>query len=373
MNSSDNIPEVEPEIPSRGAVSVYGQDAMDDFPVLKAFQQYIDAEQVKAQKRMTTLCIFFAIILAAVIGVFVLILMNVSQRNNALNDQIFQMMLKDRDRSTAPVVVQSSVPSSQNDAAMKLMSDNMTMLQKMMQDQQKQMADQQLKFIEQQSKATEAAMNAAASRMVAAVTPPPSAEPAAPSPEQLALEQKNKAEKEKIEKSLALLKAEREKMAKERESLKQQQIELQRRRLYPDLYDANGNLIVKKPEPKKAPAPVVVDDDDDDEEIEALVEASKKLKKNSAATPSPSAPKLSVKPIQKKDGTVRYFDEDEDDDDLNLDEYLDPELPKIPVPVPVQKPAAPVAPVTPVPAPTPVKSAEPAGDGVTSSWVIPLE
>ena len=35
------------------AVSVYGQtDGLDDFPVLKAFQQYIDSEQAKARKRM---------------------------------------------------------------------------------------------------------------------------------------------------------------------------------------------------------------------------------------------------------------------------------------------------------------------------------
>ena len=39
------------------AVSVYDAgNAMDDFPVLKAFQQYIDAEQAKAQKRMLFLC-----------------------------------------------------------------------------------------------------------------------------------------------------------------------------------------------------------------------------------------------------------------------------------------------------------------------------
>ena len=31
---------------------------MDDFPVLKAFQQYIDAEQAKARKRMAIMGIF---------------------------------------------------------------------------------------------------------------------------------------------------------------------------------------------------------------------------------------------------------------------------------------------------------------------------
>ena len=397
MMNQDNIPEIEPDQQPSRSVSVYGSaDAMDDFPVLKAFQQYIDAEQAKAQKRMTTLCIFFAIIMASVIGVFVVILMSMSQRNNSLNDQIFQMMLKDRDRSGSQVVVQSPA-APQNDAAIKFMSDTMTLLQKQMQDQQKQMADQQLRFMEQQSKATEAAMNAAASRAVAAMTPPPSPESAGPSPEQLALEQKNQKEKERIEKSLALLKSEREKMEKEREALKQQQIELQRRRLYPDLYDANGNLIVKKPEPKTKPQPVVVrdeDEDDEDDEIEALVAATKKLTKKAAAT-TPStpaqAPKQYVKPIQQNDGTVRYFDEEDDEDDVQV-------APKKNAPVqnsakPIMKkdgtiryfddedddvedlkvPAPKLIPAVPIPPAASQKELTGKGDGATSSWIIPLE
>ena len=359
MMNQNNIPEIEPDQQQSRSVSVYGSaDAMDDFPVLKAFQQYIDAEQAKAQKRMTTLCIFFAIIMASVIGVFVVILMSMSQRNNSLNDQIFQMMLKDRDRSGSQVVVQSPA-APQNDAAIKFMSDTMTLLQKQMQDQQKQMADQQLRFMEQQSKATEAAMNAAASRAVAAMTPAPSPESAGPSPEQIALEQKNQKEKERIDKALALLKSEREKMEKEREALKQQQIELQRRRLYPDLYDANGNLIVKKPEPPKAKAqPVVIrDEDEDDEEIEALVAATRRLTKKAAATPSKPvpAPKQSVKPIKQKDGTVRYFEEEDDDvEDLK-------------VPPPKLIPAVPIAPAA------PQREISGKGDGATSSWIIPLD
>ena len=46
-----NTNSINPEFGAR-AVSVYGGagDALDDFPVLKAFQQYIDAEQAKADK-----------------------------------------------------------------------------------------------------------------------------------------------------------------------------------------------------------------------------------------------------------------------------------------------------------------------------------
>lgn len=400
MTNGSTNPEIDPNIPPPGnAMSVYGQtDAMDDFPVLKAFQQYIDAEQSKAQKRMTTLCIFFAIILAAVIGVFIIILMSVSQRNNALSDQVFQMMLKDRERATAPVVVQSPA-APQNDAAMKLMSDTMTLLQKQMQDQQKQMADQQLKFMEQQSKATEAAMNAAASRAVAAITPPPSSEPATPSPEQLALEEKAKKQQEKLDKATALLKAEREKMKQEKEALKQQQIELQRRRLYPDLYDENGNLIVKKPQPKpaaKTPVRYFEEDDtdfEDDPEIQELVAATRKLGEKKPAK------KTTVKTTKKQDGTVRYFEDDEDEEEIEVPSQpskrtvkpvkAEPAKKPVTVPVPKKQVATP-SPVQetkvekPVVAPQPVK-VEPVkaeeskteisgkSDGATSTWIIPLD
>ena len=67
-NQNSEIPEIDPEIPEN-AVSLYGQtDAMDDFPVLKAFQQYIDSEQAKARKRMLMLCIFFGILMTVVIS-----------------------------------------------------------------------------------------------------------------------------------------------------------------------------------------------------------------------------------------------------------------------------------------------------------------
>ena len=43
---------------ANNAISIYGQEGLDDFPVLKAFQQYIDAEQSKSRKRMIMLCIY---------------------------------------------------------------------------------------------------------------------------------------------------------------------------------------------------------------------------------------------------------------------------------------------------------------------------
>ncbi len=182
---------------SPNAVSIYGQnDAMDEFPVLKAFQQYIDAEQTKAQKRMTTICIFFALILTIVIGVFVLLLMNVGQRNQILNDQLLDYIMRDRDRQ--PVVVQNG-PSA-NDATVKMLTDSLASLQKQMSDQQMKFLEQQTKLMEKQSKVNDA--------------------PPAQSPSQ----------------SMALLAAEKAKLAKEAEELRKAKVEMHRRKLYPEYY-----------------------------------------------------------------------------------------------------------------------------------------
>ena len=226
MNNDNPIQEERTSIPAN-AVSIYGQaDAMEDFPVLKAFQQYIDAEQAKAQKRMTTLCIFFVLIMMAVIGVFVMLLANVSQRNNALNDQLIGYMMKDRDRGS--VVVQQPV---QNDSAIKSLTESMTALQKQMADQQAKVMEQQSKFFEQQAKSFEER----ARRLDAA-------KEAGPTKEQIAQERKNKSDAEKIKKATALLAEEKSRLDKEKDRLRRQEIELQRRRLYPEFYEDDGTL-----------------------------------------------------------------------------------------------------------------------------------
>ena len=89
------------------AISIYGHEGLDDFPVLKAFQQYIDAEQAKARKRLVAMGVFFGILMGAVIAVFVAMLFVMSQRNQQLNDRLVEFAMRDRDRqSAAPVVVQ---------------------------------------------------------------------------------------------------------------------------------------------------------------------------------------------------------------------------------------------------------------------------
>ena len=44
---------------------VPSEETTTEFPVLKAFQEYIDAEQAKARKRMLGLSVFFILLLVS--------------------------------------------------------------------------------------------------------------------------------------------------------------------------------------------------------------------------------------------------------------------------------------------------------------------
>lgn len=308
MSDNTNIPEVGSPI-SHNAVSIYGQsDAMDDFPVLKAFQQYVDAEHAKAQKRMTTLCIFFVILMVAVIGVFVLLLMSISSRNNDLSNQIFQLMLKDRDRQN--VIVQSPGAGAQNDIALKAMADMQT-----------KMAEQQMKFAEEMMKnAREREAQAAAqvraqgaAAQVAAEAPVTQSERS-----ELAAQQRAAAaEAEKLRKAQAAMKAEREKLAKEKERLKEKEIELQRRKLYPELY-------AERPVQKPAAA-----QDDEFAELDAALAKEEESVRNIQSGAAPAAAPREIpqrlpqaQPSAQQDslGAIKYFSYDDDDD---LDAFVD--------------------------------------------------
>ena len=88
MIENEEIPEAKaiPIPPAQAPVALYGnQDAMDDFPVLKAFQQYVDSEQAKAHKRLMTVCAFFTILIFFIIGVFIFVVMNIRSNQNMPN------------------------------------------------------------------------------------------------------------------------------------------------------------------------------------------------------------------------------------------------------------------------------------------------
>ena len=204
------------EIP-QNAISVYGQDSgVDDFPVLKAFQQYIDAEQNKARRRMVTLCIFFGALMTIVVAVFMFMLYGINERNQLLSDRLVEYAMRDRDRLVAQPpqpVVQSAPDNSANEAAMRAMTDTLLALQKQMAEQQQSQSVQQK---------------------------------ASPTYEEMEIEKKTREAEEKIRRARALLDAEKKKLAEEREKLHAEEVERQRRRLYPEYYE--NHTAKKSPE-----------------------------------------------------------------------------------------------------------------------------
>ena len=265
MNNEPHMPGIDTGMNNQ-AVSLYGQtDAMDDFPVLKGFQQYIDSEQAKARKRLISLGIFFGILMGAVVAVFLVMLMKISERNQTLNDRLVEFAMKERTQQS-PVVVQPPVQQD-NSAILSLTSK--------LEEMQKQLVESQKK-----AEAAERARQAADKAAEEALKPKP------PSPQEL-----------EIQNLKAQLNAEKEKLAAEKAKQKEAELEAYRRKHYPELY-APKPVVVKTP-PKKTP--VVIDEDDDDD-----------------------IPAGRITPLQKRKA-IRYFDDDDDD----LDEEEDVKKPAV--------------------------------------------
>ena len=247
MNPHTEMPEFDPEIPEH-AVSVYGQSdgAYDDFPVLKAFQQYIDSEQAKARKRMLLLCGFFGILMFIVIAVFVWLLVSASSRNQLLNDRLVEYAMKDREQRSALVVQ----PSTQDNSAIQAMTAKLDELQK--------------KLAESQAN-TDKAVADAADKAKRAILEEEAAKPKGPTVEQL-----------EIERLKALLAAEREKQALEHEKQRQAELEAYRRKHYPDLYEKKEEPVKKEsPEKHEAKAPKKSANDELLEEVDQILNESK--------------------------------------------------------------------------------------------------
>lgn len=278
----------QPEQVSPTAVSIYGQgNGLDDFPVLKAFQQYVDAEQAKARKRLVTLCVFFGLLMIGVIGVFVLLLVNVSRQNQSLNDRMIDYVMRDRERERtsapqpAPVVVQ---PSQDSAAILALTSKFDELQKKMTQDQAKAEALTK-ELAEKERQAAEKEKLAAVREAIAAErAAAEAAKPKGPSPAEL-----------EVIRLKALLEAEREKKSEreqrkiERERKHQADIEAYRRQHYPELYKDESPSMPKaksRASVTAQKAALLTDDDaisyyddEEDEEEEEEVVVRKPVKK----------------------------------------------------------------------------------------------
>ena len=264
MDQTDGIPEINSGIPEN-AVRLYGQsDAMDDFPVLKAFQQYIDAEQAKARKRMMILCVFFGALMMVVIAVFLMLLVNVSSRNQSLNDRLIEYAMKERERMASPIVVQSPQQQQDNSILLSLTA---------------RLEDMQKRLDESREKAETARRQAE----IEAV------KPKGPTPEELEIKRLN-----------ALLSAEREKQAAERERQHQQEIEAYRRKHYPEFYrrktapekptrspSAHDELLQEIDKILDDGDAISYYDEDEEEEEESTTRPSSRRKKKPAAEKPP--------------------------------------------------------------------------------------
>lgn len=261
MNEDINL---DKDIPSN-AVSLYGQqDAMDDFPVLKAFQQYIDSEQAKARKRMVMLSIFFGMLMAVVVTFFIILLMNFSSRNQALNDRMLEYVMKERERPGGSAVV---VQPPQDNSALLSLSSKLDEMQK--------------KLADSQAAAQKAAAEAAAAQ-ARALKP-----------------KEQTAEEREIERLKALLAAEKKQAAIEKEKKRKAEIEAYRRKHYPELYQDDQ------------------DDDEDDELDEPVIIRRPKVKRavkrsvRETKTEKKGVDVESIDALLKEVDAIKYYDEEE--------------------------------------------------------------
>jgi hypothetical protein len=283
MSAENNIPEIDDGINrQQSAVSIYGQaDAMDDFPVLKAFQQYIDAEQNKARKRMIMLCVFFGFLMAVVVAVFVAMLQSVNLRNQTLNDRLVEYAMKDRDRTASPVVVQSA--PAQDNSVLIALSSRVEALQKQL-------------------------LEKSDSEKKVKIEPPSPTVSAA----DLEREKKIQAQKDALERARLKLKIEQDKLAEEKERLRKEEVERNRRRIYADYYERQERLKNKvRSEQESIYGP---EDDIDDAELnlddEDAIEYFKPRRKSpSSAGKSLRRKKLSLEQqTVSEDSAINYFD-----------------------------------------------------------------
>lgn len=264
MTTSRSDSNFNDEIPPRNAISIFNEQ-QDDFPVLKAFQQYIDAEQNKARRRMLSLSIFFGCLMTVMIVFFLITVNNANTRTQDLNDRMIALALRDHDRQAAVVVH----PPQDNSVVLSLTA-KLDEMQKKLEEAQQQTAALENKAKEEKDAAAKA---------------------------QQELENRSKEAKE-IEELKALLAAEKAKnaanIAEEKRRKREEEIEAQRRRLYPEYYarleqqqhvsapvaqptalppPPPSPVVKKEVKPAVKPkAPVVVKEDDEDEEIRNLLD-----------------------------------------------------------------------------------------------------
>ena len=221
--------DIENDIP-QNAVSVYGSDStMDEFPILKAFQEYINAEQAKARKRITALAVFFGVLLIAILAIFMTLLVKSYNDNQHLNDRLVDFMQKERERSDKEhsereraAAEAAARPSRDSAAVIELTKKIETLQEKIYNTQRK--ADEAERALVEKEKLMAEKDKQSAEALKKAIE---DAKPKGPSPEE-----------QEIARLKSLLAAEKRKQAAavEKERRRQAELEEYRRKHYPQHY-----------------------------------------------------------------------------------------------------------------------------------------
>ena len=221
--------DIENDIP-QNAVSVYGSDStMDEFPILKAFQEYIDAEQAKARKRITALAVFFGVMLVAILAIFMTLLVKSYDDNQHLNDRLVDFMQQERERSDREhaererAAAEAAARPSRDSAAVIELTKKIEMLQEKIYNAQRKADDAERTLVEKEKLMAEKDKQAAEALKKAIED----AKPKGPSQEE-----------QEIARLKALLAAEKQKQAAavEKERRRQEELEAYRRKYYPEHY-----------------------------------------------------------------------------------------------------------------------------------------
>ena len=384
--------------PTANAVSLFGSSGgVNDFPVLKAFQEYIDAEQAKARKRMFGLSIFFIVLLVVVVVTFTIIMTSVIGRNQALSDRLLDIALREKNSAQPVVNVQQPVPSPVVQPVLPTPHENPELVrlrEELQREKDARQADQTKRDKEKIESLTAALAKAqqqpvSPTPVVVTTSPQPVLQqPLAESAEVVRLREELRREKEER-------KAEQVKRAQEK---KEAEKEAFLRRQYPDYYakeDARKAAETARratpplPAPASVPAPAAVEPvpppapqlavqhqpvavpnsedlnrqrealDREEERIRRRQEEEKRKAEQGKPSPSRATPKVAP-PTPVK--AITYFDESQPGEDPELAELLSRTAARTP-PKATAKPAPqPTAKPTPQPTakPAPKPSARPA-------------
>lgn len=288
MTENEEIPEAKaiPITPNPAPVALYGnQDAMDDFPVLKAFQQYVDSEQAKAHKRLMSVCFFFTMLIVVIIGVFLFVVMNM-RNNRSLPDgtaemqrHLMEQTAKMNERLIQQLLAQKNTPPPSPAASVVVVGDN------------------------KEKPAVNSAFDAKERELAAREAELKKREFEEAQKELIARENALKEREAKMAAELA--EKARKNSENEAEARRKKEILEHRRKLYPEYFDENGNELTK-PVNKKQEVRNSEEPEIDPRDIEIA-----KLKKD-AEIAKLKAEIAEIKRSQKKQTPVPPADDDSD-------------------------------------------------------------